>query len=169
MDIICNTCRIPKDQSSFSADRRKKTGRQACCRTCAAAKCKEWRSNNKEHATNVRLVWEATHPQRHLNKYGITLADKIRIFAEQGSVCAACGSLDHGNPRYKGENGWCLDHCHDSNQVRGVLCWSCNVTLGHCKESVERLSGIIEYLRKNAARNTLFAAAGYAVERYAYA
>lgn len=41
-----------------------------------------------------------------------------------------------------------IDHCHKTNQVRGLLCFSCNSALGHFKDNVESLKKAIKYLKK---------------------
>jgi hypothetical protein len=79
--------------------------------------------------------------------------DKHAIFEKQGGVCGACATSDHGHPRIAGSAGWCLDHCHTTGEIRGVLCWRCNLALGYVSDSTERLQGLINYL--NAARNIL--------------
>lgn len=56
------------------------------------------------------------------------------VLAYQGGVCAICGT-----PEPSGR-GWHLDHDHDTNQFRGVLCSSCNTGLGHM-EKMLRLGG----------------------------
>ncbi len=39
-----------------------------------------------------------------------------------------------------------VDHCHDSNVVRGLLCKSCNTGLGNFKDDIKRLRRAITYL-----------------------
>lgn len=38
-----------------------------------------------------------------------------------------------------------VDHDHDTGKVRGMLCNSCNTTLGHMKEDVDRIRGLALY------------------------
>lgn len=40
-----------------------------------------------------------------------------------------------------------VDHCHNTNVVRKLLCHHCNVILGLAKESPEILEKCAEYLR----------------------
>jgi hypothetical protein len=42
-----------------------------------------------------------------------------------------------------------IDHCHDTKKVRGILCWSCNIALGHFKDSKTNLQKAMDYLWKN--------------------
>jgi hypothetical protein len=50
--------------------------------------------------------------------------------------CAACHSTDN----------LCIDHCHQTGQVRGVLCNTCNLTLGRLHEDTQVLANLITYL-----------------------
>lgn len=56
------------------------------------------------------------------------------------------------NPGCKTANpkgrGFCLDHDHNTNRVRGILCAGCNLAIGHARESETVLFGAIDYLRK---------------------
>ena len=52
--------------------------------------------------------------------YGISLED-CAILARQGGVCAIC--LRQPPKRL------CIDHCHATAKVRGLLCRTCNVGL----------------------------------------
>lgn len=39
-----------------------------------------------------------------------------------------------------------IDHCHSSGKIRGVLCRTCNVSLGGLGDTVESLNKAIKYL-----------------------
>ena len=41
-----------------------------------------------------------------------------------------------------------VDHCHTTGVVRGALCRGCNLALGFAKDSVDTLSGLIDYLKR---------------------
>ena len=42
----------------------------------------------------------------------------------------------------------CIDHCHSTNKVRGVLCHNCNTALGLVGDNVETLSKLIQWLER---------------------
>ena len=42
----------------------------------------------------------------------------------------------------------CIDHSHDTDEVRGVLCHSCNLGIGHLKDDHKVLLQAQQYLRK---------------------
>lgn len=58
--------------------------------------------------------------------YGITLPEYYAIYEKQNGVCAICGSDNNGKTLD-------VDHCHETCLVRGLLCRSCNLLLGHSK------------------------------------
>ena len=42
-----------------------------------------------------------------------------------------------------------IDHCHDSGQIRGVLCRNCNIMLGYAKDNPQRLLNAVKYLEQH--------------------
>lgn len=40
----------------------------------------------------------------------------------------------------------CIDHCHSTNKVRGVLCNNCNTALGLVGDNIDTLQKMIQYL-----------------------
>jgi len=72
-------------------------------------------------------------------KYGMTPEQFDELLAHQGGACPICDTKDPGK-------SWCVDHDHVSGQVRGILCWHCNVALGHLRDDVVSLATAIDYL-----------------------
>jgi len=56
----------------------------------------------------------------------------------QDFVCAIC----KGPP----EDTLCVDHCHDSGRVRGLLCRKCNTGLGSFRDEPDLMLKAIKYL-----------------------
>ncbi len=42
----------------------------------------------------------------------------------------------------------CVDHCHVTGKVRGLLCVSCNLMLGYANDNTQVLANLIKYLNK---------------------
>jgi hypothetical protein len=42
----------------------------------------------------------------------------------------------------------CVDHDHETKDVRGILCRRCNLALGQFRDNVELLENAVKYLKK---------------------
>jgi hypothetical protein len=102
------------------------------------AKKKAWRDANKEH------IKAHGRKQRLKKLYGITLEEFDAILLSQGSRCKICRTDDPGKTGY-----WCVDHCHNTDRVRGILCNPCNLALGYVKDTPATLKAMIRYLYDN--------------------
>lgn len=71
------------------------------------------------------------------SKYGLELEDFDQLMEEQGGKCPICQSI-LDIPM--------VDHCHGTGRVRGLLCNTCNLLLGHAKDDPEILASAIAYL-----------------------
>ena len=74
----------------------------------------------------------------------MTLGAWDALFAAQGHCCAICKSTTSGWKR-----NWHTDHDHRTNQVRGILCHTCNRTLGTVKDDPATLQAFIDYLNQH--------------------
>ncbi len=75
-------------------------------------------------------------------KYGLSRFDYEDMLHWQGSRCGSCGNL------MVGTRDTCVDHCHDTGEVRGLLCRGCNAAEGHLKSSPNRCEQLAAYLRR---------------------
>lgn len=75
-------------------------------------------------------------------KYGLTDAEYSHLLVEQDGLCAIC---------YE-EPATHVDHDHVTGEVRGILCRSCNLGIGHLRDDVELLRAAIEYLTPEVLR-----------------
>jgi hypothetical protein len=90
---------------------------------------------------------DAYQRKHHLRtKYGITPAQHAQMILAQDGKCLVCGETPDGRPK-KGKLH--VDHCHDTGKVRGLLCHSCNVAIGHLKEDPVRIKALLEYVLKH--------------------
>ncbi|MEV7402864.1 endonuclease domain-containing protein [Streptomyces sp. NPDC091267] len=72
-------------------------------------------------------------------RYG--LADSVALEL-RARPCDICGT----EPTPDTPHG--VDHCHETGRVRGVLCRSCNLALGHFRDDPERVLKAARYLSK---------------------
>lgn len=93
-----------------------------------------WYQNNKERVKERKLI----------KKYDLTLSEYKNLLAQQNNKCAIC-SVDLETLSLKSIH---VDHCHDTERVRGILCHKCNIGLGHFTDDPNLLEKAILYLRK---------------------
>ena len=74
-------------------------------------------------------------------KYGLDQESFEEILKSQAGACAICGTTPERSLR--------VDHEHDSDTVRGLLCHHCNIGLGHFKDNIEVLEAAIAYLKRS--------------------
>ena len=81
----------------------------------------------------------------HISKlkchYGLTESQFIDMFNQQNRTCAICKKPDF-------KRLLCVDHCHTTGRVRGLLCYKCNLAIGHLEDNTGSLQSAIEYLQK---------------------
>ncbi len=89
-------------------------------------------------------VTRASFEWRMKKDYGISVEEYARLEHSQGRACAGClESLD-------GKKSTHLDHNHASGVVRGLLCFSCNLSIGKLKENPTTLRRLADYLEVHA-------------------
>jgi hypothetical protein len=75
--------------------------------------------------------------------YGITRAEYDALLARQGGACAICGA-----PPKK--ERLCVDHCHLTGRIRGLICRKCNFGLGCLRDDHRTLIAALAYLAYRA-------------------
>jgi Recombination endonuclease VII len=96
---------------------------------CEACRVDKRQRDNIEHERS-----------RRLRKYGLTETEYAAILERQDGRCAGCGTDDPGR------KGWNIDHCHETQRVRAILCHRCNTAIGLCNEDpawLRRLADLV--------------------------
>lgn len=74
-------------------------------------------------------------------QYGISLNEFEGLLQYQEGCCAICKKpIDALNRRAN------IDHCHQTGEVRGLLCTGCNTSLGRLGDTIEGLRRALDYL-----------------------
>lgn len=94
---------------------------------------------NKNHPLNKKYQREAFDRF----KYGLEPEHKQALLDKQNNCCAICG---YKFGQKKGDIK--VDHCHNNNYVRGLLCDLCNRGLGYFKDNTDNLKNSISYLAR---------------------
>lgn len=134
MNQVCQKCCAEKHITEFEHQKNRPNPRKVCklCRYTLRDKRKE-----NEVAKERKKKWtleNRDHIRRRLEKamYGTTKEEIGR------SCCDICGSTKR----------LCIDHCHTTSEVRGILCTLCNTGLGMFKDNTENMIKAVLYLKK---------------------
>lgn len=76
--------------------------------------------------------------------YGITEEQFMSLVVSQEYKCAACGIDATGY-----ETLLQIDHDHETNEIRGLLCAGCNTAAEWLNDNPLSADGLAKYLRKN--------------------
>ena len=130
---VCGTCKDSLSLSSFGVDKSKKSGKRTTCKRC----------------DNKRQSFEVKQNQHFKRSYKLSFNDINNILKNQMGLCGnrGCGVMIVLERTTK--NKAYVDHNHMTGKVRGLLCNSCNLALGHMKENKNRILGLTEYLQRN--------------------
>lgn len=119
----CKPCRRVAQRADWAADE--------AARTKDSERIRAWRAANPAKRQAQR--------RRHL--YGLDEATFAALLVEQEQRCAICRVADPT----------CVDHCHRTGQVRGIVCHLCNVALGQFRDDPNLLTAALKYLEAGAA------------------
>lgn len=103
---------------------------------------------NKKWAADPQMRAAARSYQLK-RKFGIDAAEYDQLLAQQGHACAICRSKTPGNGRVK---FFAVDHDHQNNTVRGLLCVQCNTALGNLRDQPDLCEKAAAYLRSGGVR-----------------
>lgn len=77
-------------------------------------------------------------------KYGLTLDEYERRVAERGGRCDICKEVPTGKRHHSVLH---IDHSHETNTTRGLLCGRCNTAIGLLREDQDLFVAAVAYLR----------------------
>lgn len=129
---ICNCCNIVKSFIDYEWQHKRPNPRKTCieCRykqrdiKAENARSREYkRKHYQSRKETIRQQWERS-------TYGASKEDLGY------TECAICGSTQR----------LCIDHCHASLKIRGLLCSKCNTGLGMFRDNPIFLKRAADYI-----------------------
>lgn len=125
--------RTADQQGRYNADRREKYASDAEYRKAAIAKVSQYRLRNLEKIK----------AKKRKDAYDLDDGEYRARLLAQGGKCKLCKQT----PRGKGAAGsLCVDHCHLTGRVRGLLCQKCNHAIGLFNDDPELIRLAAEYV-----------------------
>lgn len=155
----CKKCGETKPLDEFPKQQGRADGRYTYCKSCKA----EWLRKHRRENPDYWREWNRRHREKNGDKlraqrkaryaanrkgearkqlawrvrkdFGLTLEEYDALVA---MPCALCGATEN----------IVLDHCHETNRVRGPLCQTCNKALGMLGDDPTRLRAAADYLEE---------------------
>jgi hypothetical protein len=144
---LCPNCKELLSVSAFNKSNRR-DGFQTYCRAChnkmqrkkyaedPAAKVKRQLRANRRKERDPFVARKAELKRL----YGITFDDYIKMFIQQGEVCAICKN------KCKTKKMLSVDHDHKTGKIRGLLCNRCNAALGMLRDDPTIIKRALYYI-----------------------
>jgi hypothetical protein len=127
----CTKCKEVKSPTEFHKDSRRKDSLQSRCKPCGQAGVAAWKKANPDRV-RARVV----------NKvYGISVQTYEEMLCDQDACCSICAVAFEQTGKKPN-----VDHCHETGNVRGLLCGPCNKMLGMARDTPSILQRAIKYL-----------------------
>lgn len=116
-----------------------------CVKTSACVECK---TTVFKHARQKR------ERKYSITKYGITKEKYEEMLFIQNGVCRICKEPEKSlNGKGTGLKPLAIDHCHETGEVRGLLCSRCNIGIGSLKHSPDLLRKAALYCEEYKCTN----------------
>jgi len=164
----CFRCKADKSLDSFCKDRTRKDGLNPWCRKC----CKNYNDSVREHRSHIsKLRYQKTREKRlkqakeyreqkiaenpnwkKLKEMSYLIGktfDEVETWfnkqwMKQQAQCAICGKVFCDDD--------CIDHNHETNELRGLLCSTCNSGIGFLKDFADLCLTAYNYLNNKIER-----------------
>lgn len=117
---VCTRCGVEYPIAFFNKSKRSKDGRSSYCKDCT-------------HVITIKSQLQ--------RRYNITLEEYNAMLKSQDYKCAICEK-----PLVRTQSKSCVDHNHQTGEVRGILCFQCNTAAGLVNEDILTLRRMIDYL-----------------------
>ena len=133
----CKTCGEDKPIEKFKKDKSYSGGYRPHCIPC----CNAYDLESYHQHKHKKEYSYGNNKDKHLKRlYGISYKEYQVMLEAQGGRCAICATDKPG------KRAFAVDHCHDTGNVRGLLCTNCNTGIGNLQDNIGLLERAIEYL-----------------------
>ncbi len=116
--MVCRVCKTDKPETDYYHKDRKKQHLSTECKRCQL--------NHQREKT-----------------FGVSSAEYWVMYHTQDGRCGICRKRLRSD-RYK---AFCVDHCHSTGKIRGLLCTNCNTAVGLLKDDPELMSQAARWVK----------------------
>jgi len=143
----CSSCREEQPLDCFHKNRTRVDGFEYICKKCDAQRKAHHYKKNRTRRLQQTKDWQAANPGHKRDaalwrRYKITHDDYLEMLEDQNGGCAICGAKAEDQKH----GVLYVDHNHDTDEVRGLLCNLCNVGIGNLQDSPKVLTSALQYL-----------------------
>jgi Recombination endonuclease VII len=146
----CKVCGENKGLENFRIVKTNKNGTYCYKSHCTDCYNKHYREKYHDLNDQEKVVrrqksfmgYEYHKNYKLVKNYGISLEIYNEMYEKQSGKCYICDKKIYGNDVK-------VDHDHETNVVRKLLCHNCNTSLGLLKEDINLFYKCIEYLREH--------------------
>jgi hypothetical protein len=116
------------------------------CKLCSHEYQKNYFTPEKHKHYNEKYF--LTRKDTKLKKrYNMSLVEYESMLKKQNYSCAICCiSIDDHQQKKGAKKHFAVDHCHKTGNVRGLLCYKCNMGLGYFDDDSTKLTQALSYL-----------------------
>lgn len=166
---VCGACGELRSSGEFYKDMTRADHLSPSCKSCIKRDRLSYYERNKDQIKARVAAYQKANPEvqarsvakRRANgkrrladvrqRYGVSEEQYAEMMERAGGVCEICGRV----PSEVSKKGACVDHCHDSGKVRGILCAPCNAGIGSLQDDPAVLRRAIEYLETHSVHNVI--------------
>lgn len=159
---VCSKCRIELPIANFYSEKRRADKLCPHCKRCwgvyqskyildnpdkIRATKRGYNQRNKSWLSEYIAEWQRRNPSKvqarnRRFRHGLSPEDVLALKELQQGKCAGC--LKEFSAIRE-----CIDHCHSTGRIRGLLCQKCNTSLGMVDDKPETLRRLADYLESN--------------------
>lgn len=113
------------------------------CRICAKINSKNWVKKHPEQVSKY------SRRSKIENGYGLPIEEYEKMLKKCKGKCEICGRVpDIIDNRTGLPRNLHIDHDHETDEVRGLLCSRCNTAIGSLGEDINVVKKLLVYLKK---------------------
>lgn len=146
----CLKCNQSLPASNFNKNKTKKDGLQTFCKKCQKGWYETPENKSRVLARVGKTSRENWHKKTPVEKYAVNLKrffkmsieDYKHLYIAQNGKCGICQTSEE-------MFSLVVDHDHQTNKIRGLLCSKCNSAIGMLGDSAETVRRAVDYLEGN--------------------
>lgn len=153
----CSKCKCEKHETDFY--KTKPGTSRTWCKDCEREYQRNIYANNPHMRRHKSKLWRKNYANKYkeirklhrykayitesARRYGLSRVEIEMLLDRSNGKCAIC-EIVFGSAGVRTRR--CIDHCHKTNKLRGLVCDGCNRIMGIANDNCHRLRQIINYL-----------------------